>query len=106
MLKRLDRAVPNSTSLVILQPGGNDRRNGTSDPHVTEIQEPTPERTGDPVMMLSNGMLCPDCRINDGIHLTQGAMRCLRDPLLQCSERDALTAQHQIEENPPWRGFA
>jgi acyl-CoA thioesterase-1 len=31
MLQRLDRIVPNGTSAVILQPGGNDRRKGSPD---------------------------------------------------------------------------
>ena len=31
MLARLERAVPKGTSLVILQPGGNDRRKGAPD---------------------------------------------------------------------------
>src|SRR5829696_9240354 len=31
MLQRLDRTVPNGTSAVILQPGGNDRRKGSPD---------------------------------------------------------------------------
>lgn len=37
MLRRLDRAVPNGTSAVILQPGGNDRRKGSVD-RTAEIQ--------------------------------------------------------------------
>jgi acyl-CoA thioesterase-1 len=31
MLKRVDAAVPNDTQIVILQPGGNDRRRGLGD---------------------------------------------------------------------------
>src|ERR1700732_2294432 len=31
MLQRMDRAVPNGTSAVILQPGGNDGRKGSPD---------------------------------------------------------------------------
>src|SRR3954470_18726060 len=31
MLARMDRAVPRGTSVVILQPGGNDRRKGEHD---------------------------------------------------------------------------
>src|SRR6476469_7197465 len=37
MLQRLDRTVPNGTSAVILQPGGNDRRKGSPD-RTSEIQ--------------------------------------------------------------------
>ncbi|MBN9580137.1 MAG: acyl-CoA thioesterase [Afipia sp.] len=68
MLKRLDRAVPNGTSLVILQPGGNDRRKGTSD-RTSEIQSRLSAR-GIPVMMLSNSMLSGLPHQPDGIHLT------------------------------------
>src|SRR3979490_3302779 len=37
MLGRLDRAVPNGTSAVILQPGGNDPRTGSPD-RTSEIE--------------------------------------------------------------------
>ena len=37
MLRRLDRTVPNGTSAVILQPGGNDGRKGSPD-RTAEIQ--------------------------------------------------------------------
>jgi acyl-CoA thioesterase-1 len=53
MLQRLDRVVPNGTSAVILQPGGNDRRKGSPDrtsngtfrglPHQPDGQHLTPE---------------------------------------------------------------
>src|SRR5262245_43789720 len=37
MLRRLDRAVPNGTTAVLLQPGGNDRRKGSPD-RTSDIQ--------------------------------------------------------------------
>ena len=68
MLNRLDRAVPNGTSLVILQPGGNDRRKGSSD-RTSDIQSRLSAR-GIPVVMLSNSMLSGLPKQPDGIHLT------------------------------------
>src|ERR1700740_1479934 len=50
MLERLDRAVPNGTSAVILQPGGNDRRKGRPD-RTADIQSRLGAR-GIPVLML------------------------------------------------------
>src|ERR1700690_3581697 len=55
MLARLDRAVPNGTSSVILQPGGNDRRKGSAD-RTAEIQSRLSARSI-PVIMLGNSML-------------------------------------------------
>ena len=68
MLRRLDRAVPNGTSLVILQPGGNDRRKGTPD-RTSEIQSRLSAR-GIPVVMLNNSMLSGLPHQADGVHLT------------------------------------
>lgn len=68
MLQRLDRAVPNGTSLVILQPGGNDRRKGSPD-RTSDIQSRLSAR-GIPVVMLSNSMLSGLPKQPDGIHLT------------------------------------
>src|SRR5882757_9899604 len=50
MLRRLDRAVPNGTSAVILQPGGNDRRKGSPD-RTAEIRSRLSAR-GIPVITL------------------------------------------------------
>src|ERR1700710_1659988 len=55
MLARLDQAVPNGTSAVILQPGGNDRRKGGAD-RTGEIQSRLAARNI-PVIMCGNGML-------------------------------------------------
>src|ERR1700694_6114079 len=52
MLERLDRAVPNGTSAVILQPGGNDRRKHSQD-RTGEIQNSLRTR-GIPVILLPN----------------------------------------------------
>jgi len=68
MLQRLDRAVPNGTSAVILQPGGNDRRKGSPD-RTSEIQGRLSAR-GIPVIMMPNGMLRGLPHQPDGQHLT------------------------------------
>jgi len=67
MLRRMDRAVPNGTSVVILQPGGNDRRQGSPD-RTSEIQSRLSAR-GIPVIMMSNSMLSGLPKQADGIHL-------------------------------------
>lgn len=68
MLKRLDRAVPNGTSLVLFQPGGNDRRKGSAD-RSSDIQSRLGAR-GISVIVINNGMLSGLPRQADGIHLT------------------------------------
>jgi acyl-CoA thioesterase-1 len=68
MLARLDRAVPNGTSAVILQPGGNDRRKGRPD-RTADIRSRLAAR-GIPVIMLENGMLHGLPHQPDGQHLT------------------------------------
>ena len=68
MLGRLDRAVPNGTRAVILQPGGNDRRKGRPD-RTADIQGRLSAR-GIPVIMLANGMLRGLPHQPDGQHLT------------------------------------
>jgi len=68
MLTRLDRAVPNGTSAVILQPGGNDRRKGRPD-RTADIQSRLSGR-GIPVIMLGNSMLRGLPHQPDGQHLT------------------------------------
>lgn len=79
MLNRLDRAVPNGTSLVILQPGGNDRRKGSAD-RTSDIQSRLSAR-GIPVVMLSNSMLSGFPRQPDGIHLTPEGYQMLAKSL-------------------------
>jgi acyl-CoA thioesterase I len=68
MLRRLDQAVPNGTSAVILQPGGNDRRKGSPD-RTSEIQSRLSAR-GIPVIMVPNGTFRGLPHQPDGQHLT------------------------------------
>jgi acyl-CoA thioesterase-1 len=68
MLRRLDRAVPNGTSVVILQPGGNDARKGSPD-RTAEIQSRLSGR-GIAVIMLPNNTFKGLPHQPDGQHLT------------------------------------
>jgi acyl-CoA thioesterase I len=68
MLGRLDSAVPDGTSAVILQPGGNDRRKGRPD-RTADIQSRLAARHI-PVIMLGNSMLGGLPHQPDGQHLT------------------------------------
>jgi len=77
MLQRLDRSVPNGTSAVILQPGGNDRRKGSPD-RTSEIQSRLKAR-GIPVIMIPNGMFRGLPHQPDGQHLTPEGYRMLAD---------------------------
>lgn len=79
MLQRLDRAVPNGTSAVILQPGGNYRRKGSPD-RTADIQGRLSAR-GIKVIMLSNGMLGGLPHQPDGVHLTPEGYHMLAEQL-------------------------
>lgn len=79
MLQRLDRAVPNGTRAVILQPGGNDRRKGSLD-RTADIQSRLSAR-GISVIMLSNGMLHGLPHQPDGVHLTPEGYHMLAEQL-------------------------
>ena len=68
MLNRLEQAVPNGTKAVILQPGGNDRRKGSTD-RTAEIQSRLRAR-GIRVIMMGNNMLRGLPHQPDGQHLT------------------------------------
>ena len=68
MLGRLGSVVPDGTSAVILQPGGNDRRKGRPD-RTADIQSRLSAR-GIPVIMLANGMLRGLPHQPGGQHLT------------------------------------
>jgi acyl-CoA thioesterase-1 len=68
MLHRLDRAVPNGTSVVILQPGGNDAREHSED-RTAEIQSRLSAR-GIPVILFPNNVLKGLPHQPDGQHLT------------------------------------
>jgi acyl-CoA thioesterase-1 len=80
MLRRLDRAVPNGTSAVILQPGGNDRRKGSPD-RTAEIQSRLSAR-GIAVIMLPNGASSRLPRQPDGVHLTPEGYHMLAESLV------------------------
>src|SRR5882762_11615724 len=79
MLGRLDRAVPNGTSAVILQPGGNDRRKGRPD-RTADIQSRLSARSI-PVIMLGNSMLRGLPHQPDGQHLTPEGYHMLAESL-------------------------
>ena len=79
MLGRLDQAVPNGTSAVILQPGGNDQRKGRPD-RTADIQSRLSAR-GIPVIMLANSMLRGLPHQPDGQHLTPEGYHMLAQSL-------------------------
>ncbi len=80
MLARLDRVVPKGTSVVILQPGGNDRRKLAPD-RTSEIQARL-AAMGIKVVMLPNGMLGGKPRQPDGQHLTPEGYHMLAEELV------------------------
>jgi acyl-CoA thioesterase-1 len=83
MLSRLDGAVPNGTSVVILQPGGNDARKGVGADRassIAEIQNRLKAR-GIKTIMLENGMLHGLPHQPDGQHLTPEGYRMLAESL-------------------------
>jgi acyl-CoA thioesterase-1 len=79
MLARLDRVVPKGTSVVILQPGGNDRRKLAPD-RTSEIQARL-AAMGIKVVMLPNGMLGGKPHQPDGQHLTPEGYHMLAEEL-------------------------
>jgi acyl-CoA thioesterase-1 len=85
MLARLGRAVPNGTKLVILQPGGNDRRKGVGAEragNIAEIQSRLAAR-GIPVIMLEQVLSVPSQHIQpDGQHLTPEGYKLIASRLL------------------------
>ncbi|MHB8268432.1 GDSL-type esterase/lipase family protein [Bradyrhizobium sp.] len=80
MLARLDRVVPKGTSVVILQPGGNDRRKLAPD-RTSEIQARL-AAMGIKVVMLPNGMLGGKPHQPDGQHLTPEGYHMLAEELV------------------------
>lgn len=80
MLARLDRVVPKGTSVVILQPGGNDRRKLAAD-NTPAIQSRL-SAMGIKVVMLPNGMLRGLPHQPDGQHLTPEGYRMLAEQLV------------------------
>jgi acyl-CoA thioesterase-1 len=80
MLARLDQVVPKGTSVVILQPGGNDRRKLAPD-RTSEIQARL-AAMGIKVVMLPNGMLGGKPHQPDGQHLTPEGYHMLAEELV------------------------
>jgi acyl-CoA thioesterase I len=80
MLARLDRAVPKGTSVVILQPGGNDRRKLAPD-KTSEIQTRL-AAMGVKVVLLPNNMLHGLPHQPDGQHLTPEGYHTLAEQLV------------------------
>jgi len=78
MLQRLGR-VPNGTAVVILQPGGNDRRKGSEQDRAGNIAaiESRLAARGIKVVMLENGMFHSLPHQADGHHLTPEGYRML-----------------------------
>jgi acyl-CoA thioesterase-1 len=79
MLARLDNVVPKGTSVVVLQPGGNDRRKGAPD-QTSEIQSRL-HAMGVRVVLLPNNMFRGLPHQPDGVHLTPEGYRMLAEKL-------------------------
>jgi acyl-CoA thioesterase-1 len=79
MLRRLDSAVPNGTSVVILQPGGNDGRKGRPD-RTAEIESRLSAK-GIKVIMLPNGAFHGMPHQPDGQHLTPEGYHMIAEQL-------------------------
>jgi acyl-CoA thioesterase I len=80
MLARMDRVVPKGTDVVILQPGGNDRRKLAAD-NTPAIQSRLGAR-GIKVVMLPNGMFHGLPHQPDGQHLTPEGYHMLAEELV------------------------
>lgn len=82
MLGRVDSAVPQGTRLVILQPGGNDRRKGV--PSALPELLARLRGKGVKVIMIENATLraFPSAMHEDGQHLTNEGYRVLAAGLL------------------------
>ena len=77
MLQRLEKSVPAGTSLVIFQPGGNDKRKGLEDErarNISAIRERLLSR-GIPVIMMENKVFRNYPGQADGQHLTVAGYR-------------------------------
>ena len=79
MLRRLDSVVPKGTSVVILQPGGNDGRKGSPD-RSAEIRSRLQAR-GIAVIMLPNNVFKGLPHQSDGQHLTPEGYRMIAEGL-------------------------
>jgi acyl-CoA thioesterase-1 len=82
MLARMDRLISKDTKVVILQPGGNDRRNGKTGErsNVDAIQSRLTAR-GIALVMLPNNMLSGKPHQPDGQHLTPEGYHQLAEEL-------------------------
>ena len=82
MLARMDSAIPKGTSVVILQPGGNDRRKGESDTgqNLAEIQGRLSAR-GVHVVMMENSMFRGLPKQADGQHMTPEGYHMLAEAI-------------------------
>jgi acyl-CoA thioesterase-1 len=79
MLQRLEESVPAGTSIVILQPGGNDKRKGAGDAraaNITAIKKHLAAR-GITVVMMENRLFRNYPRQADGQHLTPAGYHSL-----------------------------
>lgn len=72
MLERLDASVPPNTAVVILQPGGNDKRKGVEYKRAANIAEIRQrlESKGIAVIMMENPVFRRYPKQSDGQHLT------------------------------------
>jgi acyl-CoA thioesterase-1 len=82
MLARMDQLISSDTKVVILQPGGNDRRKGKADEqsNVSAIQVRLTAR-GIALIMLSNNMFRGKPHQPDGQHLTPEGYHQLAEEL-------------------------
>jgi acyl-CoA thioesterase I len=80
MMSRLDSVVTKGTRVVILQPGGNDRRRGA--PNYTPEIRSRLRAMGVSVVMVPNGMFRGKPRQPDGMHLTPQGYHMLAQQLV------------------------
>lgn len=82
MLARMERAVPRGARVVILQPGGNDRRRGKDDTaqNIAEMRSRLNAR-GVHVVMMENSMFRGLPRQADGQHVTPEGYRMLAEAI-------------------------
>jgi acyl-CoA thioesterase I len=89
MLSRLESVTPPGTKVVILQPGGNDKRQGLQSKtagNIAEIRHRMSARNIALVVM-DNGYLVRMEHSSDNIHLTAGGYRRLAEEIMPQVER-------------------
>jgi len=81
MLRRVDRAAPKGTDVVILQPGGNDRRRGDATNRSGNIEEIRTRLSarGTKVIVMENNAFRGLPHQSDGQHLTPEGYRMLAE---------------------------